>query len=85
MPLNIVHYYMLVICSNRSELHSTQLLWANLLNETRKTARERGALAEFYNTEMQAMLDVMLKDLNLVTKKVVKHFMMLSVILVWSV
>ena len=56
--------------SHRSELHSTQLLWNNLLFETRKAARERGTLAEFYNTEMQVMLDIMLKDLHLVTKKV---------------
>ena len=55
---------------HRSELHSTQLLWNNLLLETRKAARERGNLAEFYNTEMQVMLDIMLKDLHLVTKKV---------------
>ena len=60
------------IGSIRSELHSTQLLWNSFLAETRKTARERGTLAEFYNTEMQVMLDFMQKDLHLVTKKVKK-------------
>lgn len=55
---------------NRSELHSTQLLWNSLLSETRKAARERGNLGEFYSTEMQVMLDFMLKDLHIVTKKV---------------
>ena len=55
---------------NRAELHTTHLLWNSLLSETRKAARERGNLAEFYNTEMQVMLDIMLKDLHFVTKKV---------------
>lgn len=70
--LNSTNDHYLQHLFNRSELHSTQVLWNSLLAETRKTARERGNLAEFYNTEMQVMLDIMLKDLHLVTKKVIK-------------
>lgn len=61
---------LLTIILNRADLHSTHLLWNSLLSETRKVARERGTLAEFYSTEMQVMLDIMLKDLHIVTKKV---------------
>lgn len=54
----------------RNEVRSTFNLWSTLLAETRKMSRERAAFAEVMASEMIARLDVMVKDVHALTKKV---------------
>lgn len=53
-------------------MRSTFNLWSTLLAETRKMSRERASLAEVMASEMVARLDVMAKDVHVLTKKVSK-------------
>lgn len=45
-------------------------MWSTLLAETRKMSRERAAFAEIMASEMVARLEVMVKDVHGLTKKV---------------
>lgn len=54
----------------RNEVRSTFNLWSTMLAETRKMSRERASLAEVMASEMIARLDVMVKDVQGLTKKV---------------
>lgn len=58
-------------CNNRSEVRSTFNLWSTMLAETRKMSRERASLAEVMASEMVARLEVMVKDVQMLTKKVI--------------
>ena len=51
-------------------MRSTFNLWSTLLAETRKLSRERASLAETLASEMVARLDIMAKDVHVLTKKV---------------
>ena len=53
-----------------NEVRSTFNLWSTLLAETRKVSRERASLAEVMASEMIARLEVMVKDVQGLTKKV---------------
>ena len=55
---------------DRNEVRSTFNLWSTLLAETRKLSRERASLAETMASEMVARLEIMAKDVNVLTKKV---------------
>lgn len=54
----------------RNEVRSTFNFWSTLLAETRKMSRERASLAEVLASEMIARLDVMVKDVHGLTKRV---------------
>lgn len=53
----------------RNEVRSTFNLWSTVLAETRKMSRERASLAEAMASEMVARLEVMVKDVQGLTKK----------------
>ena len=55
---------------SRNEVRSTFNLWSTVLAETRKMSRERASLAEVMASEMVARLEVMVKDVQGLTKKV---------------
>ena len=57
---------------HRNEVRSTFNLWVSLLSETRKMSRERAAFGEVLASEMTARLDVMAKDVQMLTKKASK-------------
>ena len=54
----------------RNEVRSSFNLWSTVLAETRKLSRERASLAESLASEMVARLDIMAKDVHILTKKV---------------
>ena len=54
----------------RTEVRSTFNLWVSLLSETRKMSRERAAFAEVMASEMTSRLDIMSKDVQMLTRKV---------------
>lgn len=56
--------------TDRNEVRSTFNLWSTVLAETRKLSRERASLAETMASEMVARLEIMAKDVNVLTKKV---------------
>lgn len=58
------------VCLYRNEVRSTFNLWSTVLAETRKLSRERASLAESMASEMVARLDIMAKDVHVLTKKV---------------
>ena len=70
-------------CSN--EVRSTFNLWSTLLAETRKVSRERASLAEAMASEMVARLDIMTKDVHMLTKKVKKKLKYLFVLRVFVI
>ena len=51
-------------------MRSTFNLWSTLLAETRKLSRERASLGETMASEMVARLEIMAKDVHVLTKKV---------------
>ncbi|CAI8048570.1 SLIT-ROBO Rho GTPase-activating protein 3 [Geodia barretti] len=53
----------------RNEVRSSFNLWSTVLAETRKLSRERASLAETLASEMVARLDIMAKDVHILTKK----------------
>ena len=55
---------------HRTEVRSTFNLWVSLLSETRKMSRERAAFAEVMASEMTSRLDIMSKDVQMLTRKV---------------
>jgi SLIT-ROBO Rho GTPase activating protein len=55
--------------SLRNEVRSSFNLWSTVLAETRKLSRERASLAETLASEMVARLDIMAKDVHILTKK----------------
>lgn len=59
-----------VLCVVRNEVRSSFNLWSTLLADTRKLSRERASLAETLASEMVARLDIMAKDVHILTKKV---------------
>ena len=59
-----------VCCVGRNEVRSSFNLWSTVLAETRKLSRERASLAETLASEMVARLDIMAKDVHILTKKV---------------
>ena len=63
--ISIVHLLM-----HRNEVRSTFNLWVSLLSETRKMSRERAAFGEVLASEMTSRLDIMAKDVQMLTKKV---------------
>ena len=63
--LLIIH---VLLC--RNEVRSTFNLWVSLLSETRKMSRERAAFGEVLASEMTSRLDIMAKDVQMLTKKV---------------
>ena len=63
--LLIIHLFVL-----RNEVRSTFNLWVSLLSETRKMSRERAAFGEVLASEMTSRLDIMAKDVQMLTKKV---------------
>ena len=54
----------------RNEVRSTFNLWSTVLAETRKLSRERASLGETLASEMVARLEIMAKDVHILTKKV---------------
>ena len=54
----------------RSEVRSTFNLWSTVLADTRKLSRERASLGETLASEMVARLEIMAKDVHVLTKKV---------------
>ncbi len=66
--ISVIMHTMLYTC--RNEVRSTFNLWSTLLAETRKVSRERASLAEVMASEMVARLEVMAKDVQVLTKKV---------------
>ena len=65
-------------------MRSTFNLWSTLLAETRKLSRERGSLAETMASEMVARLDIMAKDVHVLTKKVHVYMYCLALALALS-
>ena len=61
---------MCVCVFGRNEVRSSFNLWSTLLAETRKMSRERASLAETLAAEMVARLEIMAKDVHILTKKV---------------
>ena len=63
---------MLISCVSpcSTEVRSTFNLWSTLLAETRKTSRERANYAEVMASEMMARLEIMAKDVQVLSKKV---------------
>lgn len=59
----------------RNEVRSTFNLWSTLLAETRKMSRERASFAEVMASEMVARLEVMVKDVHGLTKRVSNQFL----------
>jgi hypothetical protein len=55
--------------SLRNEVRSSFNLWSTVLAETRKLSRERASLAETLASEMAARLEIMAKDVHILTKK----------------
>jgi SLIT-ROBO Rho GTPase activating protein len=53
----------------KNEVRSTFNLWSTVLAETRKLSRERASFGETLASEMVARLDIMAKDVNILTKK----------------
>lgn len=51
-------------------MRSTFNLWSTVLAETRKLSRERASLAETYASEMIARLDIIVRDVHMLSKKV---------------
>lgn len=60
----------------RSEVRSTFNFWSTMLAETRKMSRERASLAEVMASEMIARLEVMVRDVQMLTKRVSAFFLM---------
>ena len=58
------------VCVCRNEVRSTFNLWSTVLAETRKLSRERASLGETLASEMVARLEIMAKDVHILTKKV---------------
>lgn len=67
------------VCVCRNEVRSTFNLWSTLLAETRKLSRERASLAETMAAEMVARLDIMAKDVHILTKKVRENLLCVGV------
>ena len=51
-------------------MRSTFNLWSTMLAETRKMSRERASLGEVMASEMVARLEVMVRDVQMLTKRV---------------
>ena len=54
----------------RYEVRSTFNLWSTMLAETRRMAKDRANLAETMAAELVARLDIMAKDVMLMSRKV---------------
>ncbi len=53
-----------------TEVRSTFNLWSTLLAETRKMSRERASFAEVLASEMVTRLEIMVRDVHTLAKKV---------------
>ena len=63
-------------------MRSTFNLWVSLLSETRKMSRERAAFGEVMASEMTSRLDIMSKDVQMLTRKVInirRHYWFVDV------
>ena len=60
----------MIVAVCRNEVRSTFNLWSTVLAETRKMSRERASLGETMASEMVARLEIMAKDVHVLTKKV---------------
>ena len=63
----------------RHEVRSIFNLWSTMLAETRRMARDRASLAEVMAVEMTARLDILMKDVAFVAKKVRVHTLCVAV------